>query len=216
MNTLDKIDEWFDYSLNREKRILYFSDVNFDSEGKGVGIDSLTAEFFIKGLNTLNEINSKERIKVMMNSEGGDVLSGWAIYDSILGSEAPVDIAVYGQACSMAAVILQAADRRLACPNATIMVHDGYVDWRGAPMRSSEAWAKWSKEDRTKTYRIFAKRTGQDYGYWKEKFAHDYVMSANRALVEGVIDEVINIQPRWENKPRIRPKTKSRLRKVGR
>ena len=181
---------FFDTGVDYITRSIYLGSMNFDGDGTDLGIEARTVEYCIKGIHLLNQRSSKP-IRMLLNSGGGSVMDGFAIYDSIRSSSAPIDIEVYGSAMSMGAIILQAGRRRLAHPNATIMIHEGYSqDQDKITARASEAWAEWSKKDRMRTKEIFSLRTGKPMKYW-DNISHDKIYDAREALKEGLIDEIV-------------------------
>jgi ATP-dependent protease ClpP protease subunit len=80
---------------------------------------------FLKNLRLLEDVSS-EQITVILNTAGGDVYQGLAIYDAIKLSPCPIVIEVHGLAMSMGAIILQAADSRRLMPSAAVMFHCGH------------------------------------------------------------------------------------------
>jgi ATP-dependent Clp protease protease subunit len=146
----------------------------------------------IKNLLILNTISS-DPITLIINCPGGNVDDGWAIYDAIQSSKAPIIAQVLGQASSMGAIILQAAQVRQAYPFTRLMLHDGWVGAAGNA-RDVEANIEVSRLDRYRSYQIFAKRTGKPSSYWSRKMAKDYFLSADQALEEGLIDEIIGVR----------------------
>ncbi len=199
-NSISKINEetlnfraqnLFDRSFDLAGRTIYVGTQHFSTDGGDLGVDSLMAEYLIKGLYLLNQVGSAP-IRLITNNPGGSTMDGMAIYDAIRASNAPVDIEVYGQASSMGAVILQAGRRRLLHPNTVVMIHDGYMqDSERIPTRSSEAWAVWAKEDRKRMYGIFADRSGRPKKFWVDKCSHDTIWYAKDAVKYGLADEVI-------------------------
>ena len=160
------VKEVFEYGLDVSTRTVYLSQV-LDSLTNDGEINSITSANFIKGVRILNSINSKP-IRAVLSSPGGSVTDGWGIYDAIKHSRAPVDIEVYGEAQSMAAIILQAGNKRLLHPYAVLMLHDGTPWHCGSTARDGEAWAEWGKKDRERTYALFARRTRKPTEYWRD------------------------------------------------
>jgi ATP-dependent Clp protease protease subunit len=199
------IENWFDRSFDAKRRIIYLSSINADEEGKETGIDAFATEFMVKGLHILNIQNQRARIRVVINSPGGDVIHGWGIYDAIRNSHAPVDTEVYGHAMSMAAVILQAGERRYLHPNSVIMIHDGTTSNQDMPIRSNEEWTRYLKEDRQKMYRLFAERSGRRPEYWSNKCRNDNIFSAEGSVKEGLADSII---PARRKLPKAPPRRK--------
>src|SRR3989344_1499464 len=87
------IDSLFSHNLDLKGRVIFLGTRHFDSEGGDLGVDSLMAEDLIKGLYLLNN-NGEDYIRVIINTPGGYTTDGWAIYDAIRASRAPVDIEV--------------------------------------------------------------------------------------------------------------------------
>lgn len=174
---------FFEYDVHIETRTIYMGD---SSDEKTVGPEM--ASKFVKAMHLLHEAGSGP-IKILMNTIGGCVYSGFAIYDSIKTSPCEVTIEVIGSAMSMGAFILQAADIRVIYPNAVIMLHDGNesID---AGVRSFENWATFAHLSRKQSYNILAERTGKTARYWEKKCADDYILNADQALKEGLVDRI--------------------------
>jgi ATP-dependent Clp protease protease subunit len=94
-------------------------------------IDDDVKDKIIKGIHVLDnaeETNGSDPFTVILSSGGGEVYSGFGIYDAIKACKNHVTIKVFGNSMSMAAAILQAADLRVVSKNAKIMIHYGSVD----------------------------------------------------------------------------------------
>lgn len=167
-------------------------DLESDNVDDDIGISNKTASKFAKNLMVLNTLNS-EPITIVMNCGGGNVDDGYAIYDLIQASTSAVTIQVIGQASSMAMIILQAAAVRQAYPFSRFMCHDGILGVDGNT-RDVEAMVEFNKLDRYRTYKIFENRTGKKASYWNRKLQKDYFLTAEQALEEGLIDEIIGVE----------------------
>lgn len=178
-------------------RRIYLGNITWTEGGEEMGIDSAVAERVIGNLLYLNT-QGRKPIRILMNSNGGNVTDGFAIYDAIRSSQAPVDIEVFGSASSMGALILQAGRRRLIHPNTLILVHEGNMGSGSSSPRQHEAWAEWSRQDRTRMYEILGKRTHRGKRYWDATCArkHDALFDAERALEVGLADAIIS-PARW-------------------
>ncbi len=188
----ESIDRFFDYDIHVESRTIYLGTVGIDEDGADNGVDACLAERAVKALWMLG--TSKKPINIILNNIGGDWYHGMAIYDAIKACQCQVKIQVYGSAMSMGSVILQAAHRRIMHPHSTLMVHDGYDGMGWVTPKTFEAWALESKRLRRKMYDIYAERSKKPWSYWEQRCANDYILSAERAVEEGLADEVI--QPR--------------------
>jgi ATP-dependent Clp endopeptidase proteolytic subunit ClpP len=179
----ESIDRWFDYDLHIESRTIYIGD---GEDGSGVG--PKMAEKVIKAFTIFNTTPDKN-VRVILNSKGGDWYDGMAIYDVIKSSPCEVTIEVVGAAMSMGSIILQAADVRVLHPNSTIMIHDG-SDFFDGHARNMERWGDWSKVIRKQMYAIYAEKTGKDSKHWEKRCGHDYILTAEEAVEEGLADKI--------------------------
>lgn len=186
-----KLEDLFERGIDIESRMLYIGTAHFSESGEDLGVDARMAEYAIKGLHILNKLD-KSRINILINTPGGNVSDGWAIYDAIMASSSPTSIEVYGEASSMGSIILQAGDARLMHPKSIVMVHDGYnQDVERMPARSHESWADWSKKERKRMYELFSMKSGKTISYWEHRCAHDFVIDAYETVREGLADRVI-------------------------
>lgn len=186
-----ELTEFFDFNLDIKARRLYLGSTTFNSEGNGMGVDEAMAEYAIKGLEMLGTASKTLPIRLLLNTNGGDVLQGFAIYDAIRACPAPVHIEVFGAAMSMGAYILQAGDQRLMHPNATIMIHDGSPPNEGNTLRASENWGDFWRANRKEWYGLLAERTNKGRQYWERSHNHDTIYTAKEALKVGLIDEIL-------------------------
>ena len=113
----DKIKDYIDHFHDTE---IYFPRKTVTLFGE-INTDTFTTTF--KNLHILDEKNGA--INIIINSEGGDVVQGKAIYQSIRGCQNHVNGIVYGEACSAASFILMACDTRIMTPESHLMLHVG-------------------------------------------------------------------------------------------
>jgi ATP-dependent Clp protease, protease subunit len=180
----ESVDRFFDYGLHLETRTIYMGD------GSGDAVDEHMAEKVIKAIHLLTSADPEKPIRVILNSFGGCWYNGMAIYDAIRSCPCHVSIEVLGSAMSMGSIILQAADERIIYPNATLMIHDGYETIGEVPPKTFEAWAQQSKLTREQMYGIYAERSGKPAKYWEKRCSHDYILSAEQAVSEGLADKI--------------------------
>lgn len=193
----ESIDRFFDYGIHIETRTIYMGSEEYDMfDGGETGTDHKMAERIIKAIHILGATPDKP-IKIIMNNLGGDWYHGMAIYDAIKACPCHVTIEVMGYAMSMGSIILQAADERTIHPNASIMVHDGYDGFSGHA-KNFEVWAEQSKKLRQKMYKIYAEKTGKEKKYWEKKCTLDFIMDADEALAEGLVDNIIGKEDKNE------------------
>jgi len=138
------------------------------------------------------EGEEQKEISMYINSPGGVVSSGLAIYDTMKYIKSPVSTLCVGQAASMAAVLLASgtAGKRYALPHARIMLHQGSAGFQGS-MPDIDIQAKEIMRVREIMNEILAKHTGQNVERILKDTDRDFFMSANEAKAYGVIDEVM-------------------------
>ena len=136
--------------------------------------------------------DAKKEISVYVNSPGGSVTAGLAIYDTMQFVKCPIATYCIGQAASMGAVLLTAGakGRRFALPNARIMIHQ---PWGGAEGKASdiEITAKEILRLKEILNGILAKHSGQKMADVVKDTDRDHFMSAEEAKRWGLIDEVL-------------------------
>lgn len=188
----DHLDKFYDYDVWIEGRTLYIGSISTHTLGDEYGADEISpihSERVIKGLAIL-ETKPEEPIKIILNSPGGDVYQGLAIYDAIKRSPCHITIIATGQCMSAASIIIQAADIRKISKHCIMMVHDGYDSAEGTPAHVLK-WAKFGLTINEMMYAIYTEAAGHNNGYWKRKCQEDYILTAEQALAEGLVDEII-------------------------
>lgn len=191
-SNLDEIELFHEKGLHIPTRTIKFDQDDVEEGGPGVEIGPLAMSRLLKNLHVLTTM-SHDPINIIMVSGGGSVIDGIAIFDAIRCNPCHITISVLGQASSMAAIILQAADHRVCYPFSRLMLHDGDDGYIGHP-RNFERNAEEGKIYRLRMYEILAARTGKPKAYWARKISFDYYLSAEQALAEKLIDEIIQTQ----------------------
>ncbi|MBR1437324.1 MAG: ATP-dependent Clp endopeptidase proteolytic subunit ClpP [Synergistaceae bacterium] len=131
-------------------------------------------------------------INIYINSPGGSVTAGLAIYDTMQYIKPQVSTICVGLAASMAAILLAggAKGKRLALPNAEVMIHQPLGGARGQAS-DIEIQAKNIIKTKERMNRILASHTGQDYETIARDTDRDNYMTADEALKYGLIDKII-------------------------
>ncbi len=158
----------------------------------GTPIDDTVANLVIAQLLFLQMEDVTKDISVYINSPGGSVTSGLAIYDTMQFVKCPVATYCVGQAASMGALLLSAGrkGKRYALPNSRIMIHQPWGGVQGAAADIS-IQAKEILRLREMLENILCKHTGQPLDRIKKDSDRDYFMSSEEAQAYGLIDEVI-------------------------
>ena len=164
-------------------------------------INDETAAAITSQLLYLEAENSEDPITIYINSPGGSISSGFAIYDVMNKIKCPVHTMVMGIAASMAAFILCSGSRgnRYALPNASIMIHQpkGAIEGQAADV---EIYAKRLVELRQELYKIMAKNTGMSYEEMAYACERDNYLTPKKALEMGFIDKIISFHPKAQVK----------------
>lgn len=141
----------------------------------------------------LQSQDPEKEISVYINSPGGSVTAGLAIYDTMQFVKCPIATYCIGQAASMGAILLTAGapKRRFALPNSRIMIHQ---PWGGAEGKASdiEITAKEILRLKAILNEILAKHSGRKLADVERDTDRDYFMSAEEAKKWGLIDEVVS------------------------
>ena len=157
----------------------------------GEPIEDHIANLVIAQLLFLESEDPTKDISLYINSPGGVVTSGLAIYDTMQYLKAPVSTICIGQAASMASVLLAAGTpgKRFALPNSRIMIHQGSAGFRGnTPDVEIQVREVMHLTDRLTN--ILARHTGQTPEKIKKDSDRDYFLGAEEAKAYGLIDEV--------------------------
>ena len=164
-------------------------------------INDETAAAITSQLLYLEAENSEDPITIYINSPGGSISSGFAIYDVMNKIKCPVHTMVMGIAASMAAFILCSGSRgnRYALPNASIMIHQpkGAIEGQAADV---EIYAKRLVDLRQELYKIMAKNTGMSYEEMAYACERDNYLTPKKALEMGFIDKIISFHPKAQLK----------------
>ena len=158
----------------------------------GTAIDENVANIIIAQLLFLESEDSKKDINLYINSPGGSVYAGLAIYDTMQYIQSKVVTTCVGMAMSMGAVILAggAKGSRFALPNSKVMIHQLSGGFQG-PAADIEIQAKEALTLRKKLDEILAKHTGQPIKKVSVDTDRDYFMTADEAKKYGIIDKII-------------------------
>lgn len=149
----------------------------------------------------LESENPKKDIYLYINSPGGVVTSGLAMYDTMQYIKPDVATVCIGQACSMGSLLLAAgqAGKRFSLPNSRVMVHQPSGGAQGQAT-DIEIQAKEILNLRVRLNDIYVKHTGQKLKTIEEALERDRFMSAAEAKAFGLIDQIVERQPFGEDK----------------
>jgi ATP-dependent Clp protease protease subunit len=158
----------------------------------GTGIDDAVANTIIAQLLFLESENSQKDIKLYINSPGGSVSAGLAIYDTMQYIKADVSTICIGMAASMGAVLLAAGaqGKRYALPNSEVMIHQvlGGIQGQASDIKIHTDHILRTKDNLN---RILQHHTGQDIKKLEKDTDRDNFMTAAEAKKYGLIDKVI-------------------------
>ena len=155
-------------------------------------IDDYMANIVVAQMLFLESENPEKDISLYINSPGGVVTAGLAIYDTMEFIKPDVSTICTGQAASMGAVLLAsgAAGKRFCLPHARIMIHQPLGGFQGQAA-DMEIHAKEMLETRDRLNKILAKHTGQSVERIKQDTDRDHFMDWNEAVRYGLIDRML-------------------------
>jgi ATP-dependent Clp protease protease subunit len=155
------------------------------------GVEDYMASLITAQLLFLEAENPKKEISMYINSPGGVVTSGMAIYDTMQYIRAPVATLCIGQAASMGSLLLAAGESgmRFALPNARIMVHQPSGGFQGQAS-DIERHAQEILDMRARLNKIYVEHTGQTLRKIEDALERDTFMTAEQAKDFGLVDEV--------------------------
>ena len=170
------------YSRLLKERIIFLADE----------VNDQTASLVVAQLLFLESEDPNKDIQLYINSPGGSVTAGMAIYDTMNYIKCDVSTICIGMAASMGAFLLSsgAKGKRLALPNAEVMIHQPSGGAKGQATEI-QIVAENILKTKKKLNEILAKNTGQDYEKVVEDTERDNFMSAEEAKAYGLIDEIV-------------------------
>ena len=156
-------------------------------------VNDTTASLIVAQLLYLEAQDPDKDIQFYINSPGGSVTAGMAIYDTMQYIKADVSTICVGMAASMGAFLLSSGTKckRIALPNAEIMIHQPSGGARGQATDIQIQAARIAKM-KQKLYRILAENTGKPLDVIERDCERDYFMSAEESVEYGVIDKIIS------------------------
>ena len=157
------------------------------------GVDDHIANLVVAQLLFLESENPDKDVHLYINSPGGSVTAGLAIYDTMQFIRPDVSTVCIGQAASMGAMILAggAADKRFALPNARIMIHQPWGGFQGQAT-DIDIHAREILKLRERLNEIFAQHTGRDLEEIQRDTERDNFLGGEDAATYGIIDKVIS------------------------
>lgn len=158
-------------------------------------VNDTTASLIVAQLLYLEAQDPDKDIQFYINSPGGSVTAGMAIYDTMQYLKCDVSTICIGMAASMGAFLLMAGQKgkRLALPNSEVMIHQPLGGAQGQATDVAIR-AEWLMKTKEKMIRMMAEMTGQPIEKVKQDVERDYFMSTQEALDYHIIDEIY--QPR--------------------
>jgi len=189
--TKDGEKAWDVYSRMMKDRIVFLQGV----------VEAQMADHLCAQLLLLDSQNDAP-ITMYVNSPGGSVTAGLAIYDVMRHIQSPVHSVIIGQACSMGSLLAQSADKRYMTPNARHMIHrvssgtggtSGSIHVQELEFEDARRHLEESKELNKRLTQIYVDHNskGKTYDELHEIMKHDTFMSAEQSVEFGLVDEVV-------------------------
>ena len=159
----------------------------------GAAIDDAIANLVIAQLLFLEAEDPDRDIVLYINSPGGTISAGLAIYDTLQFIKPDVQTYCIGQGASMAAVLLSAGTKgkRFSLPNSRIVIHQPLMSGLAGQATDIDIHAREILRMRDRINQILAKHTGQSLKRIQQDTERDYIMTADQGKEYGIIDEVV-------------------------
>jgi len=156
-------------------------------------VNEMSANVIVAQLLFLESENPEKDISLYINSPGGSVSAGLAIYDTMQFIKPHVQTYCIGQAASMAAVLLAAGEKgkRYSLPNSRIVIHQPLMQGLAGQATDIDIAAREILRMRERLNQILVHHTGQPMKRIQEDTERDYIMSADQGKEYGIIDDVI-------------------------
>ena len=156
----------------------------------GTVIDDQVANLVVAQLLYLRSDNPDKDIHIYINSPGGSITAGLAIYDTMKAVNCHVNTYCIGQAASMGAILLCAGHKRFALPNSRVMIHQPFGGIKG---KASDISIHTEEILKVKAIvdKILSKHTNQSISKIKKDTERDFFMSAEEALEYGIVDSIL-------------------------
>ena len=160
----------------------------------GTPIDDAVANLVIAQMLFLEAEDPERDILLYINSPGGVITAGFAIYDTMQFIKPDVQTYCIGQAASFAAMLLAAGakGKRFSLPNSRILIHQPWLSGLAGQASDIDIHAKEILRMRERLNEIMAHHTGQSIARISEDTDRDYIMGAGQAKDYGIIDDVLN------------------------
>ena len=187
MNKTDGVKELYDiYSRLLKDRIIFL----------GTAIDDNVANLVVAQMLYLESEDPDKEIFFYLNSPGGHVSSGMAIYDTMQYIKSPISTVCMGQSASMAAILLAAGEKgkRFALPHSRILIHQPLGGFQGQAT-DIDIQAKEILRLKDELNKILADLTGQSLSKIMNDTERDYFMTSQQAKEYGLIDDIIVRKP---------------------
>ena len=160
----------------------------------GQAIDDTVSNLVIAQMLFLEAENPEKDIAIYINSPGGSITAGLAIYDTMQYVKPDISTICIGQAASMAAVLLAAGKKgkRFALPNSRVLIHQPLMYGLGGQASEIDIHAKDIMRMKQKLNAILANHTGQPIEKIDRDTDRDYILQSQEAVDYGLVDQVID------------------------
>ena len=160
----------------------------------GTDIDEVIANIVVAELLYLESEDPDREISIYINSPGGSITAGLAVYDTMRFIRPDIATICMGQAASMAAILLAAGTKgkRYSLPNARILIHQPSVEGIAGQATDVKIYAEELLRTRTLLSHILADLTGQPFEKMDRDVERDFILSPAQAVEYGLVDSVLS------------------------
>lgn len=170
------------FSMLLKERIIMLSDE----------VNDITASLVVAQMLYLDSTDPDKDIQLYINSPGGSITSGFAIYDTMKHVKADVQTICVGMAASMGAFLLASGTKgkRFALPNSEILIHQPLGGTRGQAT-DIKIHTEWLLRIKNKLNKMLSESTGQPLERIERDTERDFIMTAEEAKAYGIVDEIM-------------------------
>lgn len=156
-------------------------------------VDSKLTDKIVKQLLVLEKKDPKKRVTLYINSPGGEVYSGFAIFDMMKMISCPITTVVMGLAASMGSILSLGGDdgKRFAFPNARIMIHQPLLNEAEGQITDLEIHSQQILKTREEIAALYSEKTGKSIAETLKDMDRDHWLTAQEAVDYGLIDKII-------------------------
>jgi ATP-dependent Clp protease protease subunit len=193
LEVMETVPDFFEYNFFKhlEQRVILIND-QIDSRLINTAVDQI---FEFNKQDKDIPVEQRKPIEIRIYSEGGDVISGLALINTIKISKTPVHTYNMGMCASMGAILILSGDRRFSLPDASFLLHDGSLSISGQSAKKAKNTMEYYNDLDKKIKELVLTKTQISEELYTQKENDEWFFFADKALELGMIDEILTEIP---------------------